>query len=369
MAKREGFGWEAALLTCLIPTNVGIMGPAFLIPVSMALLFVPLSLYIAFNFRTVRAYLALFVIVCFLISIHAPSAICLILILAPYVFLSLKGDFKHSLGLILALLGPFVVTLPWTYELVLSYGQSLFTAQPPSVGRDLPMLMRDYGYLPLISCLIGTFVLAMRGGQKYYGLVVGLLVIMAMLSIFYTVHYGILIVYLRGLLFGMLLAGIVAGAGWMWVRRLSLPEKIGVRLRVPLITQNVGLILCLVLVGFTLAIALPARQDTPYYHMIDEADYEAFVWIRDNVGEDYSKAILDPWKATAFTAITGKHVYTRIHFSPQVRDEEAYTFLRNGCVDTGFLNGNDISIVYTREPCSNPNLVQVRENIYLLKVR
>jgi len=84
-------------------------------------------------------------------------------------------------------------------------------------------------------------------------------------------------IYLRGLLFGMLLAGIVAGAGWMWVRRLSLPEKMGVRLKVPLITQNVGLISCLVLVGFTLALALPARHDTPYYHMIDEADYEAFV--------------------------------------------------------------------------------------------
>jgi len=210
MARKEGFGWEAALLTCLIPTNVGIMGPAFLIPVSMALIFVPLSLYIAFNFRTIGAYLALFVMVCLLISIHAPSAICLLLILAPYVLLSFKGEFKHSLGLMLALLGPFVVTLPWTYEMVLSYGQSLFTAQPPSTGRDLPILMRDYGYVPLISCLVGTFILAMKGGRKYYALAGGLLVIMAMLAIFYTVHFGLLIVYLRGLLFGMLMAGIVA---------------------------------------------------------------------------------------------------------------------------------------------------------------
>lgn len=30
LGRREGFGWGAALFTCLIPTTVGIMGPAFL---------------------------------------------------------------------------------------------------------------------------------------------------------------------------------------------------------------------------------------------------------------------------------------------------------------------------------------------------
>ncbi len=35
LARRQGFGWEAALFTCLIPTTVGIMGPAFFIPVAM----------------------------------------------------------------------------------------------------------------------------------------------------------------------------------------------------------------------------------------------------------------------------------------------------------------------------------------------
>ena len=39
MARRQGFGWEAALFTCLIPTTVGILGPAFLVPVAMGLLF------------------------------------------------------------------------------------------------------------------------------------------------------------------------------------------------------------------------------------------------------------------------------------------------------------------------------------------
>jgi hypothetical protein len=40
--------------------------------------------------------------------------------------------------------------------------------------------------------------------------------------------------------------------------------------------------------------------------MIDSEDYQSFVWIKDNLDENYDEGILDPWKATAFTAITGR---------------------------------------------------------------
>ena len=114
--------------------------------------------------------------------------------------------------------------------------------------------------------------------------------------------------------------------------------------------------------------------------MINEQDYEAFIWIRDNVEESYGKAILDPWKATAFVAITGKHIYSRIHAYPKPIDEEAYEFLRGGCTDTAFLRENGISIIYTRVydgarnrntnyGSDNPDLVELAENIYLLMER
>ena len=73
------------------------------------------------------------------------------------------------------------------------------------------------------------------------------------------------------------------------MRRLRLPEKISIQLKAPLITQNMGRIFCLALIGFTLAIAIPAREDTPCYHMIDSQDYEAFVWIKDNVDASYER--------------------------------------------------------------------------------
>ncbi|MBI4186040.1 MAG: hypothetical protein HY530_00850 [Chloroflexi bacterium] len=42
----------------------------------------------------------------------------LVLVLAPYILLNLKGDFKHSLGLTLALLIPFLAPFPWIFSLL-----------------------------------------------------------------------------------------------------------------------------------------------------------------------------------------------------------------------------------------------------------
>ena len=98
--------------------------------------------------------------------------------------------------------------------------------------------------------------------------------------------------------------------------------------------RNTGNILCLVLIGITLITVIPDRHSTSYYHMIDREDYEAFIWIRDNLGEEHKKAILDPWKATAFAAITLKDFYTRIHERPYPIDQRAYEFLGDGCGDT-----------------------------------
>ena len=188
-----------------------------------------------------------------------------------------------------------------------------------------------------------------------------------MLVAYYTFQYGVEIMYFRGLTYMMLLMSIVAGAGLMGVRKLQLPVKVKAWLKIPFLTQNAGNILCLALIALTLVMVIPVRQNTPYYHMIDKADYEAFIWIKDNVPESYDRAVLDPWKATAFTAVSEKDVYTRIHEAPTAKDEEAYTFLDNGCTDTEFLKENGISIVYSREECRNPDLVEVRENVYLLE--
>lgn len=378
MAQREGFGLEAAFFTLLIPTTVGVLGPAFLVPVSLGLLFTPLILFLALNFRTIQSYVLLFILNCFLLAIHAPSAICPIIALAPYILLNLKGNFKHALRLALALLLPFLIIFPWIVSLVLSTARSLFIQQPLTEYVQLPRVIQIYGYLPLLFCLLGTFSLAMKGNKNAYGLVLGLLALLLMLVSFFSFQYGVPIVYERGLMYMMLIAGIVAGAGLMAVKGLKLPGRFDSWLSIPAITQNVGRFLCLATAIIILVFTVPQRLNTPYYHMIDEADYQAFIWIKDNTDKSSHKAILDPWKATAFTAITGKPAYTRIHTAPLETDNIAYDFLRSGSANTTFLVQNGISVIYTRLydgnrdiniqfDSNNPDLIRVAENIYFLK--
>lgn len=368
LAQRQGFGWQAAFFSCLIPTTVGILGPAFLVPVAMGLAFIALSIFVAFNFTTVRSYLVLFIFISFLLSMHALTAVGLFVILAPYVLLNLRSSFKHSLGIALALALPFLVAFLGVFgTFLVPIVPLLVTPKPLPTYIDTPRIIHIYGYLPIAFALVGIFVLALRGGKRSYGLILGLLALLLMLVTFYTFHYGEAGLYYRSLQYMMLLMGVVAGAGLATVNNLRLPVGLAARLRAPLITENVGNILCIALIGLTLATGIPERQTTPYYHMIDPEDYEAFVWIKGNVDSRYAKALLDPWKATAFAAITEKYVYTRIGEYPKPSDEEANKFLGSGCKDTAFLREHGISIVYTRGECQNADLVEVREYVYLLR--
>ena len=108
---KQGFGWQAAFFTCLIPTTVGVLGPGFLVPVALGLLFIVISVYIAFNFKSWWSYIILALLNLFLLALHSATAVALILILIPYIIINLKGNFKHSMGIALALSIPFFMSL------------------------------------------------------------------------------------------------------------------------------------------------------------------------------------------------------------------------------------------------------------------
>ncbi len=372
LAHREGFGWEAAFFAALIPTTVGILGPAFLVPLSFGLLLTPLIMFVAFNFSGFRSYAFIFLMIAALLAIHPPSAIFPVILLTPYILLNLRGNFKHSSGVALGLLLPFFVVFPWITGALLPTFKSLLTPHEVASYVQLPLLIKLYGYLTVALALAGAFTLAFRGGKRGYGMVLGLLLLLAMLAVFYSLHYGLSIIYERGLMPMILMLGVMAGAGLMAIRTIRLPGKLAVPGR------YAGWALAGALIVMTLFINLPRYQSNPYYYIIDREDYEAFLWIRENIGGDYTRAVLDPWKATSFTAVTGKSVYARLHMYATGNDLAAYEFLQGGCRDTDFLRRNGISIVYTRAfnlapggpnvyPVDNPELLQAAPNVYLLK--
>ena len=92
---------------------------------------------------------------------------------------------------------PFLITLPWTFSLINSTAASLFAPKALPIGHDLPVLVKAYGYVPFAMGLLGTFWLALKGGVKNYGIVLGLLLMVALLAIFYSLHYGVDLIYLN----------------------------------------------------------------------------------------------------------------------------------------------------------------------------
>lgn len=368
LGGKMGFGWEAAFFACLVPTTVGMLGPAFTVPLALGLPFILLSIYVAFFHRGIWSYLVLFIFSGFLAIMHGPTLIALAIMLIPTILFSLRGERKHSLAIILSLIIPILMSLPWTLDsTIMPIINSLGSPVVLKAYVDYPRIIEIYGYPSILLMLIGIVILVYKGGARNMGLILGLLVLLAAHAFYYSAKYGVSIIYERGLIPTLLLMSIVAGAGLMGIRKLQLPAEWISRLHLPRAAANVGYLLCIAVVVLTLLVNIPARQKIPYYHMIDSEDYNAFVWIRNNIQDSYEKAVLDPWKGSAFMAITGKRSFSTIGEYPTEKDNQAYQFLAGGSNNSEFLRENKLSIVYSRIEVNNPDLVEVRKYVYLLK--
>ncbi len=364
LANREGYGLEAAFFTCLIPTTGGLLGPAFMVPMALALLFIPLSLFLAFNIKNWASYLLIFLFTCFLLLSHATTAIILCIVLLPYALISLKDNTRHSIGVIAALLLPFVLPFPWIFKLLLQNAGQLLTPQFMSPYVEIPALLWKYGFLPLAVSFVGAIVLITRGGRKNLGLVLGLALLLIIMLVFIQFHYGLSTVYERGLTTMLLILSVLAGAGLFWIGTLQIPAKFLHEHKLNLFryARNIA---CVLLALIILVIAVPTRLNAVFYHMIDDEDFRAFTWIKDNIGAEYTTALVDPWKATAFAAITGKTVLHRIWVNQEPVDDSIYSFLKSGCQDSIFLRDNKISFVYNQLQCNNRDLIEVRNRVFV----
>ncbi len=355
---------EAAFFTCLIPTTGGLLGPAFMVPMALGLLFIPLSLFMAYNVRSPASYLIIFLFTCFLLMSHATTAVILSILLLPYIILHFKSERARSLGILASVAFPFVLATPLIINIITSRAGQLFTQQFIPSYVEVPALLWKYGLLPLAVSLIGTIFLIWKGGRKNLSLILGLVILVAVLLVYIRLHYGLEEIYERGLTTVLLLLSVLAGAGFFFLRTLKLPA--GFRSRFQFAgSQNARIFGCSVIVAAALIIAIPTRMNAVFYHIIDDHDYQSFTWIKDNSGTGYRSAVVDPWKATAFTAVTGTNIAHRIWFQPELGDEAIVHFLETGCTNEAFMKDNKLSFVYSSLPCNNNELIKVRDRVFL----
>ncbi len=336
LARRMEYGIEAAFFVALIPTTVRYLGPAFFVPVSLALPLIILTLYSAFFLKRGR-YIMIFLISVFLLYEHPPSAIATFIALF-FLFL-VERDLRMFITILLASL----TAIPQFLTYVEHKGVEGLAFTAVGVFRGV---FEEFGYVHTAIFVLG-FYLAMREWKKRevaIGFTVATLLGLILLYRFFD--YIPLIFPERVLLYTMLFMSLLAGKGLSWIR-----------------TKNWMVALAVALIVFTQS--YQSHASTPYYHIVNKEEFEDFVWVRDNLN---GKAVLDPWKAIAFTAVAEKPVYATISAGPNEtmaeRIRETAKFFREDCSDTEFLIKNNISIIYYRGAVDNPNLIKYRDRIY-----
>ena len=357
LGQKHGFGLHSAFLVALVPSTLRFLGPVFLVPISLGILLILFSTYLVIGHSNRIRYLLLFSIMAFTFIVHPPSGGYLFIILfAIFLIDIIRKEKAQSLylgvTLLFFILGVFL--LPQSTMNNLSFS-SLLT----SGNFFLPMFdMLDFveliSYIPMFLAVLGIGFLYKQKEKHTQKLLASLIMlILFVLTLYYVFphFYQIQAVYDRALILLAAMIAIVAGAGIFYVQK------------------NVSQPLFIVLVSCVLVLSLSAHSTESYYHIISESEYDDFVWIRENLNSSYDEAILDPWKAIAFTPVTGKQVYYRIPQGPNSNMdkmiERISEFFSNGCIDTAFLESNGIDIVYTHGICNNPDLQEVRTGVYI----
>ncbi|MBI2836466.1 MAG: hypothetical protein HYX85_02090 [Chloroflexi bacterium] len=369
--RRSGFGLEAAFFAAFIPTTVRMLGPSFLVPVTLSLPFLPLALFLLYSFyeRKGSTVLVLLLFLAFLFINHPPSAAVVSLAILTYggmQWLEHWREPRHRLRLAVvigAVILAFFV-LYWRFpELMASQFKTLAQPKTPPYGLILDALPK-FGYVSLALFLAGIGFLTYRWRSRERNLVIVTAAYVGVVGIFHSVKLGVTIVADRAWLFLLLTAAIVAG--FAAHRILAAADEY--RFRFPTGVRILAMAVTVALLALSGTFAVRQRFDEPYYHLVKEDSFADMVWIKQNVGSEYRRAVVDPPFGLAFAALAGRPVY--VGESVQVFDpgriKQVNDFLRGAAADTKWMKERGIDMVYTWRPVNNPELVKVRERVYLL---
>lgn len=352
----------SSLLVAIIPSNVTIGGPVFLVPINLCLIFIPIALLFAFRLVKMKKlynYVILLIITTFLLYSHPPTAITLLLILGFYFILNIfskKDECKLKAKILfITILSSIILSLPNYMLEIQKKGMESITFNFWIFLQGIPII---YGIMPTIFFIIGLYFLARTDKKETWSIILASLVLIINVLIFTLSGLNYILPYQRTYIPLFLLMSIIASRGYTKL------------LNIKYLNKKIGVFLIIISLLATTSVAVFQNINTKYYYVIDDDDYENFLWIKENTAINVT-ILSDPWKARALAPVAERIVYSVTPFGPVEKEltrvEKAYDFLNNNCTNTTFLIQNNISVVYTTDSCENEDLIQMRENIYFLK--
>ena len=355
--KREAL--ISALLIAILPSNVTMGGPVFLIPVNLSLIFIPLALIFAFELTKIKKlynYILLFIVTTFLLYAHPPTALILIFILITYLILQLfSKDKQRIIYLSITITSSIIASIPNYLQVLEQKGLESIKFNFWIYLKGIPII---YGIIPSFFFIIGFYILSKNKDNKSWSLLITSIVLILNILFFTKFNINYIIPYQRTYIPLFLIMSIIASRGYTKLLEIDKPIK------------KTGLIILIILLLTTTYIAIDNNTKTNYYHIIDTKDYNSFLWIKENTSKD-AIILSDPWKARALAPIAERRVYAVMPFGPDEKQlklvENANKFLADNCSNTTFLLKNNITIIYTRTNCQNQDLFELKENIYILE--
>jgi hypothetical protein len=384
---KRPFGLEAALFVAVIPTTCRMMGASFFVPVALGLLFLTFLLWFLQLKKQLSHTLIVAIGLWVIFLIHPPTALAAMIITFIYALVILfDKQFKQSLLYIMYCFIP----VGGGFALSARYGSSLqnvidaFFGGKYFLDYNLPQIWVSFEHMGLVVwvlAIIGVYFAFSKGKAGIATISLSALSFITIIGLYDRFNYGMPIMYERSFMFLFLMIGLLAGWGLAEIRRSSielsldyLPLKNG-KVKVNAAIKKISILIPFIVVFLLLVTTVPAHREIPYYKLINETDYDAFIWINENIDEYrtseylYDRAAVDPFKASAFSAITRLYIVSSIlHPIPGYRHRrEVYSFLSGCCEDDKFLEKFDVSVVYTTRCCTNENLTMIYPNVYILQ--
>jgi hypothetical protein len=367
--RKRGFGLEAAFLATFIHTTIRFLGPAFLVPVTLGLVFFPLGLILLEKMEEGWRPLPLIVLsLGALFLSHGTTAVAVgfVLVIFLIFYLALSKDLLRQKlpSLTCLLLIPFsgLVIFLWNRAFVLNEIQNIINEEKiplPAIPIPLPQL----GYIMLALAVVGFGFIIARGGWRNYALLVPTAILFFFVQFYRQwFNFGPDVLYERGWLYVMLLMAFIAGYGLSRLRWLGLNFFKRWRWGVPAIYVALALV-----VVFAVVQRMEGYAKEDYYHVVDVPTYYDFNWIGGELPRD-SVALLNPYVGWAYVTISGQYAYTSQAYPWGVEEaNEISHFFMTGATDTEYLKERNVTILWDPFPVNNPDLVEVRQGLYILR--
>jgi len=397
---RGGFGWAGALLVPLIPTSVLTLGPAFLVPVSTAMLFIPVTLLLLHTMEGKSNGNSLWVLLVLIggtLFVHPTTEGVVTALAVLYLGTHLLGAlvrrrFREGAGLLLAvgvrLLIPLVVLGFWLPARIKQVSDQSISADPAhlsSLGTQTGFL-EAFGIVAVSIAILGIFFFIVRREYSTQSYILPLFTGLLLCFLLFFPRYGLgpVEIYYRGWSYLGLLLAIFSGYGVaLYFRSIpAVARAVASRLRptlsrwitVPLWSAGIAMLL------FVLTTGLPGNEVRQsyagYYHVVDDPVFADFRWIGQHTTPGQTVAMGEPSMGHAYSPVAGpgKAAFQAVSapFTNPIA-EKLRRMSASGEVDVPWLRKSGISLFYACLPqpsgCqefTNKELFKVRRGVYLV---